>query len=311
MPQTLDNRLVIAISSRALFDLEEENLLFEQQGEATYMKYQQDHENDILKPGSGFDLIKSFLSLNKLLPENRQTEVIIVSRNNADTGLRIFRSVEHYGLAITRAAFTSGAPVTDYLEAFRADLFLSAGEDDVRSALRHKIAAGLIYPSPISEPLPIDDLTRIRIAFDGDAVLFSEEAELIYKTAGLEAFIQHESDNSKKPLPAGPFARLLLTLSYLQNEIKDGHVVIRTALITARSSPSHERVIRTLREWNVKIDEIFFMGGLTKEHILKAFRPHIFFDDQDVHCIPASGVVHTAKVPNDAVEKKNNSLQSP
>jgi len=305
MKSTEYSPFVMAISSRALFNLEEENRIFEQEGEKAYMQYQQEHEKEILLPGNAFPLVKSFMNLNRLLPGEKQIEIIIVSRNNADSGLRIFNSIEHYQLGITRAAFTSGQPVHEYLKAFGVVLFLSANEDDVRHALQHSIPAGLIYPSflPSFSSPEEEDNSCIRIAFDGDAVIFSEEAELIYQRKGLDAFIEHENKKAGTPLPEGPFARLLRHLSFLQHELKDGHRYIRTALITARSSPSHERVIRTLRKWKIRIDEMFFLGNFSKQPILQAFRPHIFFDDQEIHCRPASLVVPTARVPNSNVEK--------
>ena len=297
MAYDLSNYLVIGISSRALFDLSTENEIYEKEGLEAYCRYQLEHENDILQPGTGFALVEAILKINSLTSE-RHTEVVIVSRNSADTSLRISNSIDHYQLDITRAAFTGGEPVAKYLNAFDVDLFLSATEEDVQAAVESQVASGLIYDGPSqgkSSPLE-----QIRIAFDGDAVLFSEESELIYQQKGLEAFIEHEKKNANQPLPEGPFAKLLKTLSYLQFELEDnpdGNSAIRTALVTARNSPAHERVIRTLRTWNVRIDETFFLGGVAKDKVLASFSPHIFFDDQHRHCDPASQVVPTARVP--------------
>ncbi len=299
MVYDLSNFLVIGISSRALFDLSKENEIFEKEGLEAYCRYQLEHENDILKPGAGFALINSMLQINQIDENTRRIEVVIISRNSADTSLRISNSIDYYNLDVTRAVFTGGEPVARYLNAFDVDLFLSASEEDVQTAVKSNVASGLIYDSPSANPQ--DRLEQIRIAFDGDAVLFSEESEIIYQREGLEAFIEHEKINAKKPLPEGPFAKLLKTLSFLQFELdsKQHQEVppIRTALVTARNSPAHERVIRTLRTWNVRIDETFFLGGVSKDKILAAFSPHIFFDDQHQHCDAASKLVPTARVP--------------
>ncbi len=299
MAYDLSNYLVIGVSSRALFDLGMENEIFENQGLEAYCQYQLEHENDILQPGTGFALIESMLRINNLEENTRHIEVVIISRNSADTSLRISNSIDHYKLDITRAAFTGGEPVAKYLNAFDVDLFLSATEEDVQAAVQSNIASGLIYDGPSLNPQ--SPLEQIRIAFDGDAVLFSEESEMIYQQQGLEAFIEHEKINAGKPLPEGPFAKLLKTLSFLQFDLHssgDSDVApIRTALVTARNSPAHERVIRTLRTWNVRIDETFFLGGVSKDRVLKSFSPHIYFDDQHQHCDAASKVVPTARVP--------------
>ena len=299
MPYDLRDKLVIGVSSRALFDLGRENEIFEQQGLEAYSRYQLDHENEVLAQGTGFALIEAILRINQIEPTVRRTEVVVISRNSADTGLRIFNSIDSYKLDITRAAFTGGEPVAKYLNAFDVDLFLSAAERDVQAAVESNVAAGLIYDGPGHDRE--DPLQQIRIAFDGDAVLFSKESEMIYQNRGLEAFIEHEKRNAEKPLPEGPFARLLKTLSYLQFDLDrdggEGVAPIRTALVTARNSPAHERVIRTLRTWKVRIDETFFLGGVPKDKILESFAPHIFFDDQHQHCEGAAKVVPTARVP--------------
>jgi len=300
MPYDLTNYLVIGVSSRALFDLSHENKIYEKQGLEAYCQYQLEHENDILKPGTGFALIEAMLNINKLEPGVRRTEVVIISRNSADTSLRISNSIDAHHLDITRAAFTGGEPVAKYLNAFEVDLFLSATEEDVQAAVQSNVAAGLIYDGPRRDRS--DPLKQIRIAFDGDAVLFSEESELIYQQQGLEAFIDHEKRNAQQPLPEGPFAKLLKTLSFLQFDLegsaRQSGPPIRTALVTARNSPAHERVIRTLRTWKVRIDETFFLGGVPKHKILESFSPHIFFDDQHLHCEGAAQVVPTARVPH-------------
>ncbi len=306
MPYDLSNYLVIGVSSRALFDLSVENEIYETEGLEAYCRYQLEHENDVLKPGTGFALIEAILKINDIETGVRRTEVVIVSRNSADTSLRISNSIDSYGLDITRAAFTGGEPVAKYLNAFDVDLFLSATEEDVQAAVESNVAAGLIYDGPGCNRA--DPLEQIRIAFDGDAVLFSKESEMIYQNQGLEAFIEHEKINAQKPLPEGPFAKLLKTLSFLQFDLTGGsgssEPPIRTALVTARNSPAHERVIRTLRTWNVRIDETFFLGGVPKDRVLASFSPHIFFDDQHLHCEGAAKVVPTARVPHREDESK-------
>lgn len=292
MAYNLSNYLVIGISSRALFDLREENEIFVKEGLEAYSKYQLENENAALKPGIGFSLIKGILRLNEIAPGKRKTEVIVMSRNNADTSLRIFKSIDKYKLDISRAALTSGESIVPYLEAFSVDLFLSADEGDVQDAINAGYAAGLIYGNKYS--YEDRSLEQIRIAFDGDAVIFSDESEKIYKSNGLKEFLKHEKINANKPLPEGPFAKLLKTLSFLQKEFGSEHGPIRTALVTARNSPAHERVIRTLRTWGVRIDEAFFLGGAPKEPVLKAFNAHIFFDDQETHL---SENIPSARVP--------------
>lgn len=295
MAVTLEDKLVIGVSSRALFDLEEENRIFEEQGLEAYSKYQTEHENDILRPGTAFPLVKA---LQKLNADGRYlTEIIIMSKNSSDTSLRIFKSIEHYGLDISRAALVGGASISPYLGAFKTDLFLSANESDVQEAINANIASGIICDHSNLPINPDDEIPQIRIAFDGDAVIFSDESERIFQAEGLEAFARHEQENAQNPLPEGPFAKLLKTLSLIQQQFPKDESPIRTALVTARNAPAHERVIRTLRAWNVRIDEVFFLGGVRKSDVLKAFNANIFFDDQATHTDPASKLVPSARVP--------------
>lgn len=297
MALDLSNTLIIGISSRALFNLEEENEIYEKEGLKAYADYQIEHEKDILKPGTGFALIKALHNLNQLVDGKRLTEIIIMSRNSADTSLRIFNSIEHYGLDVRRAALAGGQSITPYLNAFKTDLFLSANEEDVQAAINSNIAAGLIVSNHEMAVDATTEIDQIRIAFDGDAVIFSDESEKIFKSSGLDAFTEHEKKNAANPLAEGPFAKLLKTISLLQDTMDSKTGPIRTALVTARSAPSHERVIRTLRAWNVRVDEAFFLGGIEKSEVLKAFGAHIFFDDQSVHTDPASKLVPSARVP--------------
>ena len=295
MALNLKDKLVVGISSRALFDLETENRIFEEQGLDAYEAYQIEHENDVLKPGTAFPLVKALHRLNS--GDERLTEIIIMSKNSANTSLRIFKSIEAYGLDVSRAALVSGQSIAPYLESFKTDLFLSADEYDVQEAINAGFAAGIICSH---DDLPIDpaqEIDQIRIAFDGDAVIFSDEAEKVYQEQGLAAFTEHEQKNARNPLPEGPFAKLLKTISLVQQRFPEDKMPIRTALVTARNAPAHERVVRTLRAWDVRIDEAFFLGGIEKAEVLKAFGAHIFFDDQTVHTDPASKSVPAARVP--------------
>ena len=295
MSVDLSQYLVVGISSRALFDLAKEDQIYQTEGLEAYENYQLDHEHDILKPGAGFPLVKAILRLNDEVAGKRKTEVVIMSRNSAETSLRIFNSIEHHKLDISRAALSGGAQLAPYIQAFKVDLFLSRYEDDVQAAINAGTAAALLYAKP-SDP-GAEEIEQIRIAFDGDAVLFSDESERIFQNEGLEAFLEHEKANAQKPLPAGPFAKLLKTISFIQAEYGQKDCPIRTALVTARNSPAHERVIRTLRTWKVDLNETFFLGGMPKGEVLRAFRPHIYFDDQTVHCDNASQFVPTGRVP--------------
>ena len=297
MAYDLENRLVIGVSSRALFDLTAENEIFQSQGVEAYCSYQVEHEKELLKPGNGFRLVEALLNINNLPGQEGRVEVIIMSHNSPDTSLRVFNSIAHYGLNISRAVLASGASLTPYLEAFNTDLYLSADEEDVQSVINCGIAAGIICCDEIRMPGKQDEISQIRIAFDGDAVLFSDESEQIYREKGLEAFEENERMQAENPLKQGPFAKFLKTISDIQKEFAPEQAPIRTALVTARSAPAHERVIRTLRAWNVRIDEAFFLGGISKTEVLRAFGAHIFFDDQAVHTKPASEVVPSARVP--------------
>ena len=297
MPVSLDNLLVIGISSRALFDLEAEEAIFRTEGLDAYRRHQLDNENEILKRGAGFALVRALLKLNALTENRRFVEVVIMSRNSSETSMRIFNSIQHYDLDITRAVLSGGASLAPYLAAFNVSLFLSLHEDDVQAAVNSGVASALLYQKPENT---LEELGQIRIAFDGDAVIFSDESERIFQEQGIEAFEKHEQENARRPLPDGPFARLLKALSFIQNNFKNAEgraIPIRTALVTARSSPAHERVIRTLRVWDVAIDETFFMGGVAKSDVLAAFNPHIFFDDQPGHCARAAPLVQTGLVP--------------
>lgn len=286
--------LVIGISSRALFDLEKENALFETEGVERYRAYQQQNEKGVLEPGTAFHLVKALLALNGNDSESRLVEVVVMSRNSPETGVRVLNSIEHHGLDISRAVFASGEPLHPYLDAFDVDLFLSKSADDVQAAIDGGVAAAVICDPPQGYN-PARE--KIRIAFDGDSVLFSDESEQIFKEQGLAAFQEHERAHRDTPLPEGPFAKLLQTLVFLQKKFPRDRCPVRLAVVTARCNPAHLRVIQTFRAWGVEVDEAFFLGGVSKDKVLKAFNAHIFFDDQELHLATASRVVPSGKVP--------------
>jgi len=286
--------LVVAISSRALFDLDESHSVFESQGLAAYAEYQVSRENDFLQPGEAFQLVKKLLALNDDEINHQGVEVILMSRNSADSGLRIFNSIEHHGLNIERAVFTNGKSRFPYMEAIGTDLFLSGHDEDVHRALQAGFASAMILPGSRNRP----DGDQLRIAFDGDAVLFSDEAEKIYQAEGLEIFSEREKHHADTPLPAGPFKPLMQALQRIQSAYPIENNPIRTALVTARSAPAHKRVILTLRKWGIRIDEALFLGGKPKGPFLAAFGADIFFDDQQIHCDSAREHVATGHVPH-------------
>ena len=293
MAYNLKDKLVIAISSRALFNLEEENAIFDEEGLESYYKHQLDNLNNPLKKGSGFRFVQNLLAINKKF-DNKLIEVIILSRNNAATGLRIGRSIEHYELEIERTGWTAGTPVSRYLDAFKVDLFLSAYAPDVEDAVNSGVAAATILPHT---PITTEESDMVKIAFDGDAVIFGDESEKIYQEEGLEAFIAHERQNARNPLSKGPFFKFLKTISEIQDKFPMEASPIRTALVTARNFSTHERVLGTLEGWGVRVDEAFFQGGVQKYEVIKAFGADIFFDDQDTHLIETSKDTPSAKVP--------------
>ncbi len=301
MSKNIGEKLVVAISSRALFDLDEGHQIFETEGVEAYSKYQITREEKILKPGPAFILVKKLLSLNKHNTEQPLVEVVLLSRNSADTGLRVFNSIKHYDLDISRAAFTSGRSPYAYVSAFSSHLFLSTDVEDVRAALADGFAAASILPKS-GNYTSIGE--EVRFAFDGDAVLFSDEAEKIYKADGLDAFTKNEVDSANKPLAGGPFKNFLAALQRLQSAYPGNECPIRTALVTARSAPAHERVIKTLRDWNIRIDEALFLGGMKKAEFLKSFEADVFFDDQTIHCNAAAEHVATGHVPHGIANDK-------
>lgn len=296
MAVDLSDILVIGVSSRALFNLEKANAVFERDGIEGYRKYQQKREGEPLEPGTAFVLVKSLLELNNIA-DKRIVEVVVMSRNSPETGVRMLNSITRHQLDITRIALTGGEPLFSYIEAYNVDLFLSKDPKDVQAVIDSKAcAAATIYEPPKKfDPKG----SAVRIAFDADAVLFSEDSEYRFKTEGLDAFHRYESEHEDVPLQAGPFANLLIKLSKIQEHLPTTIELspLRLSIVTARNAPSHMRVIKTLRKWGVYVDEAHFLGGLSKDKVLKAFGAHIFFDDQDAHLTAASKVVPSGKVP--------------
>jgi len=296
MPDLSVPTLTVAITSRALFDLEDSHALFEAEGIDAYAEHQRTHEDDILEPGIAFPLVRKLLALNvDASPGAPHVEVILLSRNSADTGLRIFNSIQHHDLAISRATFTSGEPTWPYIKPFGTQLFLSANPDSVRRALEHDIAAATIIPARAAAQRS----DQLRIAFDGDAVIFGDEGERVSQEGGIEAFHRHERERAHEAMAGGPFRGFLSALHDLQAAYPPGKdAPIRTALVTARSAPAHERVIRTLRAWGVRLDEALFLGGRPKGPFLDAFGADIFFDDSQHNIDSARPHVAAGHVPH-------------
>ena len=290
----MNSKLVIGISSRALFDLSQSHKIFEKEGIDAYRSHQIKNENEILDPGEAYNLVTKILKINDLYDSESRIEVILLSRNTADTGLRVFNSIEAHELNITRAVFCGGESPYKYVKAFGVDLFLSSSKDDVKMAIENNVPSARIIPSKAKKKLKDSDL--LKIAFDGDSVIFSDESEKVFEEAGLQAFLDNER-KKKSMLKAGPFKSFLVELNKLQSELKSGDCPIRTALVTARSAPSHKRVIKTLRKWGVRIDESLFLGGMNKADFLKSFEADIFFDDQQQNITDASDKVTSAHVP--------------
>ncbi len=306
--------LTVAVSSRALFDLDDSDAVFRNEGLEAYRQYQINREDNVLEPGKGYSFVSKLLGINKLLG-GRRVDVILLSRNSADTGLRVFNSIHDHGLDILRAAFSSGTSPYRYAEAFGCDLFLSTEPEDVVRALDSGIAAATLLGSHNAEPpAPAADPSgrpphsgkppgagiseMLRIAFDGDAVLFSDQAERVFHERGLEAFAKSEASAADEPLEGGPFKPFLAGLHRLQREFGNDYCPIRTALVTARGAPAHERVIKTLRAWDIRLDESLFLGGLDKAAFLRAYEADVFFDDQTGNCQSSSRHIATGHVPH-------------
>lgn len=307
MGVNLSDALVVGISATALFDLSEEDALFREASEKnpqdavlSYERMMREREDKPLKPGTAYPLVKALLELNKLGGDEKNplVDVVVLSRNSPATGVRVLNNIRKEGLAISRFAFTSGAPVVGYAAAFEVDLFLSTSPEDVQAVIDSRMCAGAVLRAPPEDYQSIPP-GQVRIAFDGDAVLFSEDSELVFKTQGLAEFHDQEDKQQDVPLVEGPYALLLKRISRLQERLPQNFEKppIRVGLFTARSKPAEMRVIKTLRHWGVRIDEALFLGGLEKTKALRAYVPHIFFDDQEVHLEGAAKHVPSGRVP--------------
>lgn len=302
MPYPIDKKLVIAVASSALFDLAESDRIFREQGMEAYREYQRQHEQDVLKPGVAFPLVRRLLSLNSgVLSEDAPVEVILLSRNDPDTGLRVFKSIESFKLPISRAAFVNGGNPFRYMKAFNASLFLSGNVNDVRGAVHRGLPAGRVFPTTFADR---EDDMELRIAFDFDGVVVDDSAEAVFKAGGLEKFHASELELATKPLAHGPLSRFFHEIARLQRfererqrQDPDYSPRLRTAIVTARNAPAHTRVVTTLREWGIEVDEVLFLGGIDKSRVLQEFQPHIFFDDQLQHIEGVAGVTPSVHVP--------------
>lgn len=291
-----DRPLTVAVSARSLFNLEDSHEVFQKKGLSAYYEHMKENEDNILEPGPAFPLIKALLKLNDLAPPGSViVDVMAVSGIHPEVGLPILNSINFHNLQVRKASFTGGAPTMPYLKAYEVDLLLTKSKEDAQEAVNANMAAALMYDTPAMDTLLNEE--QIRIAFDGDAVLFTDESERIYKEGGLEAFLAHETAKAREPLADGPFAKILRTIQRLQKMQFNGQKPFRIALVTARGGNARERVLRTFKAWDIEIDEAHFLSGHRKDLILEAFRPHIFFDDQDSHVKPASKLVPAALVP--------------
>ena len=284
MAYPIEKKLVIAVASSALFSLDEADAVFREKGVRAYRAYQRAHEKDVLAPGVAFPFIRHFLELNSVFPERQPVEAVLLSRNDSDTGMRVFNSIEHYGLGIIRAAFTRGNSPFRYIPAYNVSLFLSANEADVTEALASGYPAGLVLPG--SGGCGASD-SELRVAFDFDGVIADDSAEKVYQTRGIKAFYDSETAHAQTAISPGPLGDLFRKLGNLrtledEREELDGSYrrFLKTAIVTARSAPAHKRVVNTLRSWNITVDETHFLGGMDKGRILEILKPHVFFDDQ-------------------------------
>jgi 5'-nucleotidase len=307
MALDLSDTLVVGISATALFDLSEADAVFKDKYKedkdssiTEYRKYMLDREEEPLNDGTGMPLVKALLNLNKHQAKGEAplVEVVVMSRNSPETGIQVFNNIRKNNLNITRHAFTGGESVVDYLEAYDVDLFLTTNTKDAQKVIDGFTCAAAIVKKPPEDLAKIPD-GQVRIAFDGDAVLFDDSSEIVYKTKGMGSFHQTEDSQQDVPMSEGPYASLLKKLARLQDRLPFSieYSPVRIAIVTARNAPAEMRVIKTLRQWGVYVDEVFFLGGLEKSKILKAFKAHIFFDDQDLHLEEASKYVPSGKVP--------------
>lgn len=315
MSYPIQDKLVIGVASSALFDLSDSNQVFEQEGVAAYRKYQQKHLNKRLPKGVAFPFIRRFLSINQVFPELQPVEVVLLSRNSPETGLRVFRSIEHYGLEITRAAFLGGGSPHEFIDAFNASLFLSVNQTDVEQAIANGFPAGLVLPGTVEDN---EQDLELRVAFDFDGVIADDESEAVYKTNDLATFQAHELKKQDIPHSPGPLANLFRKLSHLQQlerELpalqQEQGKILRVSIVTARGAPAHERVLTTLRDWGVETDEAFFLGGMEKLRVLDVLKPHIFFDDQLSHLQAGQSGIPMVHIPFGIANHQKNPATEP
>lgn len=310
MPYPIERKLVVAVSSNALFNLEKEDNIFKTEGLKAYKKYQIENKKKKLEKGLAFPFIKRFLNINKVYSKEKPVEVVLLSKNSPETGIRIFNSIKYYGLDITRAAFTSGQSPYKYIPAYNISLFLSTNENDVINAIKANYAAGRILKTKVEDN---DDL-ELRVAFDFDGVVADDEAEKIYEESGgnLDRYFKYETEHKQEPLKPGPLADFFKKLSFFQKletkneqENRGYKRILKTAIITARNAPAHERAINTLKHWDVEVDEMFLLGGIEKKRILNVMKPHLFFDDQLTHLDPSLENIPLVHIPFGIANKNN------
>ncbi len=301
MAYELKDRLVIGLASSALFNLDESDKVFQKLGEDAYRKYQRKHQEKVLEKGVSFPFIKRLLSLNEIDPKNPLVEVVLLSKNDPDTGLRVMHSIEHYGLNMTRAIFLQGGEPHKYIKPLDISLFLSAHENDVKEAILSGSSAGQVLESNITDD---EDDKELRISFDFDGVIADDSSESVYEKDGIDGFLKHEKEMANVPVNAGPLQEFLQKISIIQKrelKYKDEHPdyepKLKVSIVTARSAPSHERVINTMRTWDIMVNEAFFLGGIEKKKVLEVLNPHIFFDDQKLHLEKASDVLPSVHIP--------------
>ncbi len=301
MPFPIDEKFVVAVASSALFNLKDSDKVFREEGEEEYRKYQRENEHVVFEPGVAFPLIKRLLMINGKEPDDQPVEVVLLSRNDPDTGLRVFKSIEHHGLSISRAAFVTGSDPFVYMEAFNASLFLSANPEDVRKAVGKGLPAAQVFPTKFVDN---EEESGLRIAFDFDGIIADDSSEGIFKTLGMEKFHENEKQKANEALPPGPLFKFFGEIARLQRrewekkqKDKNYNPRIKVAIATARNAPAHERVVTTLRNLGINVDEAFFLGGIDKGRVLNVFRPHIFFDDQISHIEGVSSISPSAHVP--------------
>ena len=315
MPYPIDDKLVVAVASSALFDLAESDRVYRDEGLAAYRQHQRAREDTVLEPGVAFPFVRRLLSLNRPSEEYEPVEVVLLSQNDADTGLRVMNSIEHHGLPITRAAFVRGGDPFRYVKSFNACLFLSANEENVKDAVMKGLPAGRVLAATYIDD---DRDTELRIAFDFDGVVIDDEAERVFQIEGLDAFQDSETAKALEPHNPGPLQTLFKEIGRIhQREVERETAepgyrsAVRVAIVTSRNAPAHKRVVTTLRSWGIEIDETFFLGGMDKNRVLTEFKPHLFFDDQMAHAGHSANLVPSVHVPFGVINQKAQQPETP